>query len=789
MAIVLKLLLSHEAQYVETNHSNYETILHVACRLKSALRYIYILAFPSLLTVPDSNGNCPIHTACEVNDTEFVSWLFKSILSKEEVPNAAVSFDASLFNDNIAPDFAPDLSFVSRASKFTAANAQGHTVYHIAVSKGYCQLLSLLLDITELMPDEFELGKVVAPDLDEMTPIDMAIAHLQPKCLSLLLHFLNKHGSLQKVMHDKRFMVSAADIGSMDIMKQLVKYGFRQGLEYSIGKVQDEQLKRLLFYYYTQLTSVQVIMDSQPNNKIALKVGQIKWNAASTKEVSVDMINDCFSAMESIAIAISECEKAPISLDDLCMLQNLTSKCLSYIESGKPCAFQINSNPLIPITVVNITQCTLRIVAPELFRLPKLEVLNLSDNNIQDLPTAVGALQCIYSSSSLKSLVLDGNQLKMLPEDLLLGLANSLEHLSVQRNELTELPPGLWIMPHLKKLNLARNKLSQLHYFSDRFFMNNPVYSRRVLDAMEICNYFGEIESLLPKRNASQNNTIHYDIQLYLQRLQIFFQMLNIVTGETFSVQIFKQWVSFLNEQWYSQDVSEQSEHGSQFQCPKIVFNVKLTYLNLSRNNFTNFPKELPCLVPNLKELIMSYNKIKDLNLIGCMPSNIATISLDHNVIESLTAAHSATSFCLAPCMIMQLEQIGCNHTAHTTLKSLSNLQLGYNNLKDFCPPIFDEIIEDYSVVCTSVVQFPQLSVLSLEHNMLTSVPSEILHITSLNSLNLAHNAGIVHLPSKLGLLPLYGLNLEGLLLADVPITKNTSTIELLAYLKGIHQG
>ena len=783
MAIVLELLLSHEPQYVEINHSNYETILHVACRLKSALRYIYIIVFPSLLTVPDRNGNYPIHTACEVNDIEFVSWLLKSILNKEEVPNAAVSFDASLLNDNIAPDFAPSLSFVSRASKFADANAKGHTVYHIAVSKGYCQLLALLLDISELMLDEFEIGRVVAPDFDEKTPIDMAIAHQQPKCLSLLLHFLNKHGLLQKVMHDKRFMVSAADIGSMDIMKQLVKYGFRQGLEYSIGKVQDEQLKRLLFYYYTQLTSVQVIMDSQPNNKIALKVGQVKWNAVSTKEVSVDMINDCFSAMESIAKTISECEKASQSLDDLCTLQNLATKCLSYIESGKPFTFQINSNPLIPITVVNITQCTLRFVTPELFQLPKLEVLNLSDNNIQNLPTAVGALQCIYSSSSLKSLVLDGNQLKMLPEDLLHGLANSLEHLSVQRNELTELPPGLWIMPHLKKLNLARNKLSQLHYFSDRFFMNNPVYSKRVLDAMERYNYHSLNESPLPERSTSQ-------IEQYLQRLQVFYQMLNMVTGETFSVQIFKQWVSFLNEQWYSQDVSEQYVHGSPFQCPQIVFNVELTYLNLSHNNFTNFPKELPCLVPNLKELIMSCNKIKDLNLIGCMPSNIAKICLDHNVIESLTAAHPAAPFCLAPCMIMQLEQIGCNHTAHTTLKSLSNLQLGYNNLKDFCPPIFDEIIEDHTVVCTKLVQFPQLSVLSLENNMLTSVPSEILDITSLNSLNLAHNAGIVHLPSKLGLLPLYSLNLEGLSLAEIPITNyNNSSRELLAYLKGIHQG
>ena len=781
MAIVLKLLLSHDACYAEefNMENSQRTILHIACQLKSALRYIYVLAFPALLTVPDINGYCPIHIACQKNDLQFVSWLFKSVLSKEEVPCATVDIETSFIKANAAPNVTPPLSSI-KSSKLSAANAMRNNVYRIAASNGYSQLLSLLLNVLEVMQDTFEMDVVLTPDYNNTTPIDMAIAHQEPECLKLLLEFLNKHGMLQKVVQDGRFVKCAANVGDANIMKLLVKYGFSQGLEEAIGKVQDQQLKRLLLYYYTQLTSAKAIMETQLDYKKGLTKGHIRWIAAPIEMFSVSWINDWFEAMVSISNAINKIVVALESLCHLCTIQYLASQCLSYFENGKISNEQLNPNPLIPITMIEITSCSLESVPAELFQLHMLEVLKLSDNCIQELPTALHSSQCIYSSQSLRKLVLDGNKLKTLPEDLFLGLVNSLEHLSVQKNELTELPPGLWVMPHLKTLNLAGNKLSQLHYFSDTNLINDPDFSNRIIEVLEHNSSVAEFESFSDK---------YSDVKSYLKRLQIFYKILNKASNGNIMLENFRDWICFITKQRRRLRAPNDE---SLCELPGVVLNENietsvLSHLNVSHNLFTEVPNELACLAPHLQQFKMSHNRIESMNLIHCMPPSVMYIHLDHNIIEYMAATYAPLPFCLSPCMLVLPHPNYCSHTAHTTLKSLIELQLGYNKLKNFIS-VNTGVggSEDYENG-----SFPQLSILSLEHNELTSVPPSILNLTSLNSLNLAHNTGVVSLPSRLGLLSLYCLNLEGLSITGIPINliEHHSPKYLLGYLKGIHLG
>ena len=305
-------------------------------------------------------------------------------------------------------------------------------MFHIAVSQGYSQLFGLLLDVLGATQDVFELDTVVTPDYEnKLTPLHVAIAHNETECVRLLLKFLDKHGLLQVLAQEKQVIKIATDVGDANIMKLLVKYGFSQGLEDAIGKVKDLQLKRLLLYYYTQLTTLQAIMDSQSDYRKGFKVGQIRWNGTNIEMIDLAWINDCFRAMESISQAIRLAEVSPQSLYDVSTTQQLASACLSYFESGMLCTQQFDVNPLIPITVIDIACCSVKSVPPELFQLPSLEVLKLSNNSIRELPTALKSSQCVYSSQSLSTLVLDGNQLRTLPEDLFLGLINSLKHLSV----------------------------------------------------------------------------------------------------------------------------------------------------------------------------------------------------------------------------------------------------------------------------------------------------------------------------------------------------------------------
>lgn len=70
--------------------------------------------------------------------------------------------------------------------------------------------------------------------------------------------------------------------------------------------------------------------------------------------------------------------------------------------------------------------------------------------------------------AKLDTFCIDYNELQHLPEDMAYGLASSLTTLSVQKNKLIDLPPGLWIMPKLTILKLAGNRLMSLHLLSER---------------------------------------------------------------------------------------------------------------------------------------------------------------------------------------------------------------------------------------------------------------------------------------------------------------------------------
>ena len=690
-------------------------------------------------------------------------------------------------------------------------------MFHIAVSQGYSQLFGLLLDVLGATQDVFELDTVVTPDYEnKLTPLHVAIAHNETECVRLLLKFLDKHGLLQVLAQEKQVIKIATDVGDANIMKLLVKYGFSQGLEDAIGKVKDLQLKRLLLYYYTQLTTLQAIMDSQSDYRKGFKVGQIRWNGTNIEMIDLAWINDCFRAMESVSQAIRLAEVSPQSLYDVSTTQQLASACLSYFESGMLCTQQFDVNPLIPITVIDIACCSVKSVPPELFQLPSLEVLKLSNNSIRELPTALKSSQCVYSSQSLSTLVLDGNQLRTLPEDLFLGLVNSLKHLSVQKNELSQLPPGLWIMPHLKQLNLSGNKLSQLHYFCSDDNFNNPSFAEKVVMAIDndnrVCdlNKFtlhSEIPLQLsvdpktysPKEIALQTSNEERNLWQYIQRLEIFYKTLHLATGGKFFVNNVEEWIRFLHEQRGKEGRADESDLESENELPVLTFNEDfetsvLFSLNLSHNMFTRLPEQLPCLAPKLENLFMSHNLIKTVDLVHNLPRNVVTVHLDHNLIEDMATPQPQPPPCGSPSMLLlqQPRDSCCPHTAHVYLKSLASLLLGYNRLVDFHAfEINSDLDEVENVVCSVVIHFPRLSILSLEHNKLSCVPPSIMKLTSLNSLNLAHNIDIVSLPNNLGLLSLCSLNLEGLSLAGIPINlvEKFSPKYLLSYLKGIVHG
>jgi len=74
--------------------------------------------------------------------------------------------------------------------------------------------------------------------------------------------------------------------------------------------------------------------------------------------------------------------------------------------------FPVGICSLINLTKINLSDCSLKYIPPEIGNLKKLEEVNLTGNNIGILPDEIGELAC------LKKLFLDGNKLKTLPKTI-----------------------------------------------------------------------------------------------------------------------------------------------------------------------------------------------------------------------------------------------------------------------------------------------------------------------------------------------------------------------------------
>ncbi|KAL9437560.1 hypothetical protein AB3S75_023431 [Citrus x aurantiifolia] len=94
---------------------------------------------------------------------------------------------------------------------------------------------------------------------------------------------------------------------------------------------------------------------------------------------------------------------------------------------------------------------SLEIIDCQNFMTSSLKHLVLSGNNLKRIPESLGLL------SSLKHLVLSGNNLKRIPESL--GLLSSLKHLVLSGNNLKRIPESLSQLSSLEYLQLSGNSL------------------------------------------------------------------------------------------------------------------------------------------------------------------------------------------------------------------------------------------------------------------------------------------------------------------------------------------
>ena len=883
MVIAIKLIEDYKASlYLSTQKMG--TPLHVACRCMSPLRYYYVTKCPTLLAIPDGTASLPFHIACQNNDTEFIKWLFESILvqarkhsckegqslqlpleeedlrrvsslplmsrgkpvcpvlhspvqtvafhfgpleegevegevevDKPNLENQASrvlvdSFSASLSLSNQVSSYISfpveqctydtvllmDVSKVAASpaslrkiaeDKLLAITVQGQSMFHIAVFNNCTELLRTLLTVAWFMclSLDLKLDLKVVFALGDETPVAMAIKRRHGACLSLLLNFLKDMDLLKIATADERLLVMAVRTGDLEVVKILVKFGIVKGLEEAISIAVGNhfhEVLRLLLYHHVQLTTMHNYRSLQSDHRTGRLIGEIKWSHLLLGEVRPEWIEDSVSAVESVYSAVNVSSfaiKDPSNKQGV--LCQLASTCLRYFDE-KALAGVANDNcslflMLVSITNVEISESGLVSVPPELFQMPHLSTLTLAQNRISELPSALNSSQEeVYTCRSLKKLVLDGNQLSTLPEDLFLGLVSTLEELSVQRNRLTDLPPGVWVMPHLKTLRLSGNTLSRLHYLSgssEKYF-NDLEADSVCLNSPSIFRLKLFYQTLCKALKAGSSNFEELVTQIRQQRMAS--RQDSFAQSGSSSSPAYTQ---------ASRDDEEDEQDISQ-----------LRLLDLSSNMFSEIPADLVCLAPRLNRLEMKYNQIVKLDLVHSIPRSVGTIHLDHNLIVNTISARPAFLPCSSPRMMFVPQPpegcLYCSHASHAVLGKLTTLVLSYNKLEKFvvcdegehCP--YNPNVGGTPPV-TSQPVFPMLSILALDHNVLKTIPKDIHRLNSLGSLDFSYNVAIQELPLELGLLnpqTLCVLRLQGLNISAVPpsLLEKSSPRPLLTYLK-----
>lgn len=433
------------------------------------------------------------------------------------------------------------------------------------------------------------------------------------------------------------------------------------------------------------------------------------------------------------------------------------------------------------LTTINLSGNRLSWLPHELFQLNGVQILNVSSNQITELPD----LQQEYnpdkevyewSCQNLTKLNISRNQLTILP--LFIFHIPNLNHLDVSYNQLNSLSFDLWHAPKLYHMNVSHNRLKDIPTNWPGVLETHCVYEpeQHTTDQGD-GEGNGEHGSGNGRRSRRKKLSSVHGVRISYSGTVTD----DVDTSEPSSITRLQDCLNISNStlpiEWSEGESREEMYEG-------------LGILDLSNNLISDIPDNLPCLCPKLIRLDLSHNQIRNISIPRQFPPHLKDLTLSYNLIETLdcTTTMAKPLPCTNPIVLAETEAIYrdnitfCVHRQHSIMSGLSVLKLNNCQLREV--NMYSSLTTtnasrqrkrqsttDDGGINTSKLQNPEglvcplLTRLLLSHNFLNSVPDSVCDMISLNSLDLSHN-DIIELPAKLGKLcnlwefPLYGLKL-----------------------------
>ncbi|XP_071342855.1 leucine-rich repeat-containing protein 40 [Trachinotus anak] len=380
-----------------------------------------------------------------------------------------------------------------------------------------------------------------------------------------------------------------------------------------------------------------------------------------------------------------------------------------------------------------------------------LTTLDLHDNQLSSLPSAVGELQELQqlrlghnkltslpvevcTLNNLRSLTVQQNLLEILPEEL--GQLRNLTELDLSNNHLKSLPPGLGGLTCLQKLNLSDNKLSCL---PDCLAQLKNV---KILDCSR--NQLADIPASLSEMLALE--------QLYLRhnKLRLFPQLpapalKDLYVGNNQIEQLETEQLSCLA----AISLLELRDNKIKSLPDQMTLLSTLTRLDLTNNDITTLPASLS-LLPSLKVLLLEGNPLRGIRRdLLTKGTNELLKYLRGRIKEEPERPDEGNTAMTLP------SQASVNVHTIKTLKLLAYSEKQADVIPD---ELFDAAV-DQSVTTVNFCK-----------NQLTSIPARLVEFSSsLSDINLGFNKLTCCSPDICKLLQLIHIDLRNNQLCDLP--------------------
>jgi len=356
---------------------------------------------------------------------------------------------------------------------------------------------------------------------------------------------------------------------------------------------------------------------------------------------------------------------------------------------------------------------------------PSVEELFLNHQALKEIPKA------IFKLNKLKKLDLSFNQITTIPEEI--GFLPQLEELNLSNNKLKKHPQKLATYA-LKKLDLSHNALQNLPQLSMPKLENlqlqqNALEELPVLKKLRKMNIEGNFLKKLP-------SNIHQ-----MQELKELYLNNNSITRLPKSI---SQLTKLEKLEANKNRLAKLPEDTGQLQHLRI--------LRLAKNRIKELPSSLwEC--PMLRILELDFNKITHLPKPkrGTIPSPwLAQLSLRKN---KLSRYPEMINHCLRlKTLDLSENDIPSIPKGITQLSKIYELYLKANQISSIAalPPeivVLDVSKNKLTTVPKAILDAPKLKSLNLSSNQINAVPEEIQQLQQLQTLNLSNNA--IEKPSK----------------------------------------